>query len=199
MTFLSFLRHTVILFSVLLLGACGLSPQAVVVEPKPSVAYQALGQIQSVAVQVRDDRTEDHLGSRGGTYAETSVLTIGNDLPKAIYDAVTNGLHQQGFNAMNPGQTDHRLEVTLEELLYTPAEGAVVNRVTIDALLRADVYKGHQHLYTNTYKSQTLHNTVSTPTSKKNQTIITEELNRTLTRLLQDESLLTVLRDGRIL
>jgi len=199
MTFLSFLRHTVILFSVLLLGACGLSPQAVVVEPKPAVAYQALGQNQSVAVQVRDDRPEDHLGSRGGTYAETSVLTIGNDLPKAIYDAVTNGLHQQGFNAMNPGQTDHRLEVTLEELLYTPAEGAVVNRVTIDALLRADVYKGHQHLYTNTYKSQTLHNTVSTPTSKKNQTIITEELNRTLTRLLQDESLLTVLRDGRIL
>lgn len=195
----SLLRHALVFISVLLLSACGLSPQAVVVEPKPDVAYQALGQNQPVAVQVRDDRPEDHLGSRGGTYADTSVLTIGNDLPKAIYDAVTNGLHQQGFNAMNPGQTDHRLEVTLEELLYTPAEGAVVNRVTVDAFLRADVYKGHQHLYTNTYKSQTLHNTVSTPTAKKNQAFITEELNRTLTRMLQDKNLLTVLRDGRIL
>lgn len=193
----SWIRRALLITTFALLSACGLSPQAVVVEPKPDIAYQTLGQNQSVAVQVRDNRPEDHLGSRGGTYAETSMLTVGNDLPKAIYEAVTHGLHQQGFNAMNPGDTDHRLEVTLEELLYTPADGAVVNRVTLDALLRADVYKGHELLYTNTYKSQTLHNTVSTPTAKKNQEFITEELTRTLTRMLQDENLLLILREGR--
>ncbi|HLR18158.1 MAG TPA: YajG family lipoprotein [Alcanivoracaceae bacterium] len=197
MTLKHFLKpFTLMATSLLFLSACALSPQAVVVEPKPELPYQSLGMNQSVTVLVKDDRPEDHFGTRGGTYPETSVLTLGNDLPKAIYTAVTHGLHQQGFNAMNPGDTDHHLNIILEELRYTPAEGAVVNRVTVDATVRAEIYKGDTHLYTNAYKSQTLHNTVSTPSMKKNEEFITGELNRTLTRILSDEKLLLILRDG---
>ncbi|SRR5690625_970447 len=192
-----FYRVFLLTVMALFLPSCALSPQGIDIQPTPEVEYSAFGGNAPVAVQVRDERPEDHLGSRGGAYPDTSLLMVNNDLPKEIYDAVTKGLHQQGFNVLNPGNKARRLTLYVDELRYTPAEGTVVNGVTVDVRLRAEVQEGSQLIYRNRYHSETEHKMPFTPSTGKNQTLINQELTRTLERLLKDEKLLSALKDGK--
>ncbi len=180
-----------------LLHGCGLSPQRVDITPSPQVEYSAYGANTPVSVIVRDERPNDELGSRGGTYPDTSLLLINNDLPKAVYEATTKGLHQQGFNVLNPDGHQRQLTVFIDELLYTPAEGTVVNGVTMQAFLRAEIRQQGDLIYSNRYRSKTEHSMPITPSTSKNADFINNELTRTLERLLKDQQLLEALKEGR--
>lgn len=182
---------------ILLLQACGLSPQLVDITPSPQVEYSAYGANAAVNVLVRDERPNDELGSRGGTYPDTSLLLINNDLPKEVYEAITKGLHQQGFNVLNPDNRQRQLTVFVDELFYTPAEGTVVNGVTVQALVRAEVHQADELIYSNRYRSETEHKMPVTPSTSKNTAYINSELTRTLERLLNDKRLLEALKEGR--
>jgi len=184
-------------FIVLLLQGCGLSPQRVDITPTPQVEYSAYGANTSISVLVRDERPNDELGSRGGTYPDTSLLLINNDLPKEVYEATTKGLHQQGFNVLNPDNRQRQLTIFIDELLYTPAEGTVVNGVTVQALVRAEVHQANDLIYSNRYRSETKHKMPVTPSTSKNVIYINNELTRTLERLLNDTRLLEALKDRR--
>lgn len=180
----------------LFISGCGLSPQLVDITPTPTVEYSAYGANTPVTVLVRDERPEDHLGSRGGTYPDTSLLLVNNDLPKEVYEAVTKGLHQQGFNVLNPSKQPRQLTVFVDELLYTPAEGTVVNGVTVQAVIRAEIRQGDELVYSNRYRSETEHKMPVTPSTSKNKAYINAELTRTLERLLNDKGLLEALKEG---
>lgn len=186
-----------VIIGYLLISGCALSPQLINIKPTPEIEYSAFGANTPVTVLVKDERPRDHLGSRGGTYPETSLLLINNDFPKEIYQAVTRGLHQQGFNVLNPAQDQRNLTVLVDELFYTPAEGTVVNGVKVEALLRAEVHQDNELIYSNRYRSETDHKMPVTPSSNKNAEFINDELTRTLERLINDKRLLQALKDGR--
>lgn len=181
----------------LLISGCALSPQLISIKPTPDIEYSALGANTPVTVLVKDERPEDHLGSRGGTYPETSLLLISNDFPKEVYEAVTRGLHQQGFNVLNPKHNQRNLTVFVDKLFYTPAEGTVVNGVKVETLLRAEVHQDNELIYSNRYRSETDYKMPITPSASKNAAFINDELTRTLERLINDELLLKALKDGR--
>lgn len=191
------LKTAIALWAAVLFTGCALNPQKIDIHPNPEVEYQNIGKNKSATVRIKDDRSDDHLGFRGGTYPETSVLELNNDLPKVLYETVVQGLHRQGFNVLNPGNNKRQVQVTLEEFDYKPAEGIVVNYVTTSAVIKAEVYENGSKIYSNRYRSETEHKTVVTPNNKKNEELINKELTRTLERVLSDKKLLTALRDGK--
>ena len=181
-----------VLLCTALLAACGLSPQVVNIQPAPEVASATVGQNQSVNVRARDARESDAFGSRGGVYPETSLIRPGNDVPKALYEAVTNGLHVQGFNALEPGQDATELEVRLVELSYTPADTSVVNRIEVSARVEAIASRPNVE-HTGRYQSSVTHDMPLTPSARRNEAMLNDVLERTLTRLLTDPKLLAFL------
>ncbi|MCH8544771.1 MAG: YajG family lipoprotein [Alcanivorax sp.] len=190
--------HNVLLVAGLaaLLSACGLSPQVINIQPEPNVARSSVGGNSSVSVTARDAREGDAFGSRGGVYKETSLIRPANDVPKALYEAVTQGLHQQGFNALNPSAGATTLEVRLTELSYVPADTSVVNRIEVSARVEAIARReseGGSAEHTGRYQSSVTHDMPITPSARRNETMINEVLERTLERLLSDPKLLSFL------
>ncbi|WP_223428179.1 YajG family lipoprotein [Alcanivorax limicola] len=179
-----------------LLSACGLSPQVINIQPEPEVSRSSLGGNASVSVTARDAREGDAFGSRGGIYQETSLIRPANDVPKALYEAVTQGLHQQGFNALNPSADATTLEVRLTELSYVPADTSVVNRIEvsarIEAIGRRESPDGSVE-HTGRYQSSVTHDMPITPSARRNEVMINDVLERTLVRLLSDPKLLSFL------
>lgn len=185
-------RTLLALAAAALLTACGLSPQVVNLSPSPQVESTNVGQNYAVSVLARDARDGDAFGSRGGIYPETSLIRPGNDVPKAIYDAVTRGLQTQGFNAYNPTDGATHLEVRLLELKYVPGTGNVVNRVEVSALVEASASRG-QLEHTGRYQSSVTHDMPMTPSARRNEDMINDVLERTLARLLADPKMLSFL------
>lgn len=186
------LSRSALLFCAALLSACGLSPQVVNLQPEPEIASANIGRNHSVNVTARDAREQDAFGSRGGVYAETSLIRPGNDVPKAIYEAVTKGLHVQGFNAFNPGSDATQLEVRLVELNYVPADTSVVNRIEVSARIEAVASRPNiEHI--GRYQSSVTHDMPITPSARRNEAMLNDVLERTLTRLLTDPKLLAFL------
>lgn len=170
---------------VLLLSACGLSPQVVNVAPSPQADSGTNGRNAPVRVEVHDERPQQHIGSRGGVYPDTSLIRPANNVAKALYDAVTRSLQSMGYNALNPGDAATELQLRLTELSYVPAEGAVVNKVVITAKLEATARRGSaEHI--GRYQSSVTHETPLTPSASRNEQMINDVLERTLNRLLVD-------------
>ena len=185
-------RTLLALLTAALLSACGLSPQVVNLAPSPAVENSNVGENRAISVLARDARDKDEFGSRGGIYPETSLIRPGNDVPKAIYDAVTAGLQAQGFNAYNPTSEATNLEVRLTELSYTPGEGNLVNRVQVSASVEA-VASRPQVEHTGRYQSSVTHDMPLTPSAARNEEMINDVLERTLARLLSDPKMLSFL------
>lgn len=183
------MRHRLmIMATALLLGGCALSPQQINVQPAPQVSSGNLGHNQAVKVIAVDSRGQLAFGSRGGVYADSATIAPANDVRQAIADAVRQGLQKLGFNAYNPGDAATTLEVRLEELSYTPEQGAVVNQVTLKLKLRAVATRGNT-THTGTYQSNVVHKSLFTPSQADNQTMINDILGEAIQRMLGDPSM----------
>ena len=174
------------------LGGCGLSPQTVQMEPAPDVESANVGHNAAVLVTVDDQRERDEIGTRGGIYAETSLLRPANKVDEALLGAIQRGLQNQGFNAFNPGGDATRLQVALTELSYKPEDSSVVNRVEVGAELEVRAERPEAD-YTGRYRSTIRHDQPFTPSARRNETLLNDVMNRALNRMLADNKLLAFL------
>ena len=182
----------IVLFSSLLLSACGLSPQKINIEPSVDVADTNIGRNTPIQVSVVDLRDSRAFGSRGGVYPETSLIRPANDIEEEVRKTVARGLQSKGFNAYNPGEDAVTLEVRIEEFSYVPEEGSVVKKVEVAANLVAVAERGDT-THTGRYQSKVTHQQPMTPSARRNANILNDVLNRSLNRLLADEQLLAFL------
>jgi len=176
------------------LGACAHSPQQMRLEIQLAVEPRNLGMERVVLVTAADRRSNKVVGSRGGVYAQTSLITIRNPVEVELVRTVTGGFSKWGFvSANNSGAVSPlKVHVVLEELSYASSGGFYTKPAILNAIVSVTIDRGN-YQYSSRYKSSSERRFLTTPSNRDNQDLINELLQETLSRLFQDAKLIDFL------
>lgn len=176
----------------LALSGCAHSPQQLSLNPELNVDLVPVGQGQPVNVRVEDGRSSQTLGSRGGMYADTSLINVSSDqlVPKLQAQA-EKGVRLLGFTPVSGRSDVPQITLTVVELKYQVPQGVYVTEANISATLKADV-KNRQS-YSGRYSASTNQRFAKAPSEETNTRLISEVLSDALGRAFQDNTLSQVL------
>jgi uncharacterized lipoprotein len=182
----------------MLLGACALSPQEVALHPVATIGVtQNIGHNKPLLVVGKDVRKSVVIGTRGSTYAETSLIRASNKVAEDLASQVRQNLQSRGFNTFNAPSGSPELQVQLVSLDYTPASGYIINRILVDASIQALLKKADGSTFTRLFSSSITFRQPWTPSADKNQAMLNDVLSRCLTKLLEDPLLMEQLAGGK--
>lgn len=181
------MKKIILSLFVLIISACAYSPQQVTIKPDIAMEGEQYGNGRSVLVSATDERANKTLGSRGGVYEETSVITLGNDITQAIVNATKAKLATQGFN-VNAQASDADMNVVVEELVYDIEDKGVIKNVTLRCLVRVDIKAGSEN-FSGRYKTGSGQEVAFYPNMQKNEELINKVISDTLARALSDAKL----------
>ncbi|MGJ8686688.1 MAG: YajG family lipoprotein, partial [Spongiibacteraceae bacterium] len=137
----------------LVFTGCAYSPQQIHVAPVFSPLSEAVGGGRSVHVRVSDGRQNKVLGSRGGSYRDTALVTLENDLAQSLSSALATQLQSMGYVVDSLQADTVDLHLIVDSLVYDniDADGpaytinmGVVTRV--EAARGGDQYQGHYRI-----------------------------------------------------
>lgn len=171
------------------LAACAYSPQQLNVQPVLTIGSgEAFGNGRPIAVSASDQRSNKVLGNLGGVYANSSTITIANDLDSALSRAANGLLATQGFvvNSADPGAV--QLTIIVENITYTTPDEGVGATVKLHSALRAEGVKGGE-TFSGRYESDSERRMVSKPDAKENEKLVSDLLSNTLRRMFEDARL----------
>jgi len=171
-----------------LLEACAYSPQQLTLNPTIGGFDEPYGNSRAVAIVVEDQRSEKTLGTRGGVYEQTSVITLANSLEQSVGRAATAKFATQGFVVNSLAGQPATIKIIIDKLSYDVPVDNMVKKVLLAASLRVQASSGGA-TYTGQYHTESEHPTVVTPSMKKNEKIVNELLSATLRRLFEDPKL----------
>ena len=157
----------------LTLVGCANSPQQLSPQPKVTAQLAAVGHGQPVSVRVVDGRPSPTLGSRGGLYPETALISVnGQDVLPKLQAQAEAAVRLLGFTPTNsPGVP--QLTVTLAELKYqSPKDGLYVTR-----------------RYSGRYAASLNQRFGMSPNQETNTKLVSDVLSDALTRLFKDPSI----------
>lgn len=177
----------------LTLVGCANSPQQLSPQPKVTAQLAAVGHGQPVSVRVVDGRPSPTLGSRGGLYPETALISVnGQDVLPKLQAQAEAAVRLLGFTPTNsPGVP--QLTVTLAELKYqSPKEGLYVTEADITASIRADV-QGASRRYSGRYGASLNQRFGMAPNQQTNTKLVSDVLSDALTRAFKDPTIGQVL------
>ncbi|SDU82621.1 YajG family lipoprotein [Pseudomonas mucidolens] len=175
--------------SCLTLVGCANSPQQLSPQPKVTAQLAPVGQGQAVSVRVVDGRPSPTLGSRGGLYPETALISVtGEDLLPKLQAQAEAAVRLLGFTPGNsPGAP--QLTITLAELKYqSPKDGLYVTEASIGATFRSDVNAGTRR-YNGRYAASLNQRFGMSPNQETNTKLVSDVLSDALTRLFKDPSI----------
>lgn len=181
-----------LLSPLLLLSACALSPQYVEIDPDIEVNSQ-LPVAQVVSVQVEDNRGQEALGTRGGTYSDTSFIYPSKSLSESLKPAAEQALQEMGLETQGASPMPIKLTLIVDQLSYQMNNSAVPKVVTLNTRIRATVDRGGEH-YEGRYSSSKSRNFMTSPNEEANRQMVNAVLSETLTRLFNDPEILQRLR-----
>lgn len=174
-----------VLAAALAMAACAYSPQQVMIQPELDVADDVYGQGRIVAVQAEDQRSNKAIGSRGGAYPDTSLITPANDISEAMVKATKAGLRQQGFSVDSNQPPVATFKVIVDTLNYENDKDTVTAKVNLMAVLRVEINVAEK-THSGVYKSAISQQLVIKPTAGTNEKLINKVLSQTLQRALAD-------------
>jgi uncharacterized lipoprotein len=181
---------------VLLVAACAYSPQQIVISPtvdSPAVSY---GAGRAIAVTAKDNKAGQVLGSRGGIYEETSVVTIANDLGVMLTELAKQQLSDDGFSVSDlPTLGVDKvpfIELTIEDIKYELTQVISPKKLMLSVVVAAEVYNGRE-TYTRRYATTQNYTLIVAPTMNKNTELLNKAFSETLTRMFNDPQLKTFL------
>jgi len=173
---------------VMLLAACALSPQVVVIDPvvKPGTATSAQGN-SSLDIRVRDTRKSTVIGQRGGVYEATSHISTDDNMIKTLQNRIARAFADLGY-AMNTGNAAAELTVDVIDISYVTAVEKFVRTVEIKSAIKATCRKDGQE-YTSSYRVTNKKEVLKVPTEEENEKLVNEAVAIVLERLLSDGEL----------
>lgn len=177
-----------LLFGLLGLGGCALSPQTVDLEPQAKVNAQAQLNRQTIQLQALDARPSTVVGSRGGVYADTSLITTGLELPARLRAASAAALSLKGFDATAERQPQ-ALRIYLDELSYQVPEGEYVTQIDLAATIRVVAEANNKGRFTGRYRATQQEVVAKAPSSAGNQELLNQVVSSALTRAFEDPKL----------
>jgi uncharacterized lipoprotein len=170
-----------------LISGCAVSPQSIVINPQVAASGPAYGQGRALVINVDDRRSSGVLGSRGGVYENSSLITISNDINGALLLAAQSAAAQLGFDGTSSAKPA-TLTLALDELIYDTQTQNLINTVTIIAKITLTTTIGSSN-HTGQYQTERSHKLPQLPDAQKNQDIISEALSTSLERGFSDISL----------
>lgn len=171
------------------LAACAYSPQQLNVQPVLTIGSgEAFGNGRPIAVSASDQRGNRVLGSLGGVYANSSNITIANDLEAALTKAANGLLATQGFVVNSADPAAVQLNIAVEDIRYATPDEGVGTTVKLYAALRAEGSKGGE-TFSGRYESESSRRMVTKPDAKENEKLVSELLSNTLRRMFEDAKL----------
>lgn len=173
---------------VLFVAGCAVSPQQVAVEPHTDESFpSAVSSGITVNVLVRDMRDTAVLGSLGGTYPESSMLTASNNVTGDIRDLLADKLAEAGYEVVDE-DARFQLRVDLRQLSYERDSSGVGSEVRVVADLLARIEEGSAY-FENTYIERQNQSRATRPTAEDNKMFVEETLNASLDRLVRSQRL----------
>lgn len=174
---------------------CAVSPQQINIEPRSEATFAGSGAGTSVNLQVRDNRGTNSLGSLGGTYPETSMLTTSNDVAADLNNLLRQKLTNAGY-VVTANNADFNLVVSLNELSYEYATAAVVARevqTVVELAFRAENASGMSYRE-GRFRTPSTQPRATRPTPEENKQFLEEALTETIDRLLAHQPLVEFMR-----
>ena len=170
-----------------LMGGCAVSPQSIMIYPQATLAGPFYGQGRALTIKVEDRRSSSVVGSRGGVYETSSVITIANDINAALLVAAQSSAAQLGFDGSSSA-APAQMTLILEQLNYATATKSLIHTISLEAKITLITSVGGSS-HTGHYKTENSHQFSQLPDAQKNQQIISEVLSTTLERGFSDLSL----------
>lgn len=191
------LRYILVGAAVVLTGfltGCGLSPQYLKPEPRFTGQVASVGQGQQVTVQVSDARSSAVIGTRGGLYADSSVINVSGPafLPRlqAETDAAVRML---GFTPVARGTDNAQLNLKLTELTYQTVEkNPVAKEAKLQAVYVLEVKNGSRR-YNGRYAATLTQGYAKAPNEQTNTEWVSQVLSEGLQRVFNDPAIGQVL------
>ncbi|WP_269617598.1 YajG family lipoprotein [Zhongshania sp. BJYM1] len=177
----------------LLITACAQSPQAIQIAPEFTTPALTTGNDSPVNVRVSDQRANKVLGSRGGPYRETSVITLANDLSLPVEKALSSYMASMGYNvdSLNPNTTD--LHVIFTSLVYDhPKEDGVGYDMDMLATVEVQASRGIEH-YEGRYRVKRNQKFFNAPSNSHNTKLVNDLVAEVLVSMFSDPKLVAFL------
>ncbi len=178
-------------FLVLLCSACAYSPQQIQIAPDLGVTAKRYGQGMPVTVVARDERSAQVIGSRGGVYAQTSTISISNNLTQAVEQSATARLAAQGFS-VNGTEQGTLMTLFVDEIAYDVIDNTIPKEIKMEVVMRVELENDGRTL-TNRYKTEAEHRLLASPNAEKNQKMVNDLLSQTMTRVFEDPKVMAFL------
>ncbi|EZP67007.1 MULTISPECIES: YajG family lipoprotein [Pseudomonas] len=174
----------------LTLVGCANSPQQLSPQPKLTTQLAPVGHGQPVSVRVVDGRPSPTLGSRGGLYPETALISVtGQDVLPKLQAQAEAAVRLLGFTPSANAPGAPQLTITLAELKYqSPKEGLYVTEAAIGATFKSDVTAGTRR-YSGRYGASLNQRFGMSPNQETNTKLVSDVLSDALTRLFKDPSI----------
>jgi uncharacterized lipoprotein len=190
----STLMKTLALASLLLLTACAQSPQAIRVAPNFSAPITQDGRNSPVHVRVSDNRQNKVLGSRGGTYRNTSVITIANNLSLAVEAPLAKHMAAMGYDTDSLSADTVDLHVIFDSLVYNhPIEHEVGHDMDMLATVIVEARRGNEH-YEGRYRVKRKQKFFNAPNESRNAELVNDLVVEVLSSMFEDPKLVAFLR-----
>jgi uncharacterized lipoprotein len=168
------------------LSGCALSPQIVQLQPSLAIDETNIGQGRTIALDAVDRRAGKTVGTRGGVYRDSAVISTGEDVAATLRRSMADALGAQGFRVLEPGATaDLSMTVGLEELSYKAYGEPVVRTLEIAAKVSNAVARGDQRYTANAGITDT-RNVLRAPAPEDNEAYINDTMAKALEKLLND-------------
>ncbi|CAA0082066.1 Uncharacterised protein [Zhongshania aliphaticivorans] len=192
----SSVMKTCVLLAVMCLAACAQSPQAIRVAPIFPEPLKMSDNKSPVHVRVSDQRTNKVLGSRGGAYRDTAVITLANEgLSQPLEKALSAHMAAMGFDvdSLNPSTTD--LHVIFTSLVYNhPKEGGVGHDMDMQATVEVEAVRGNEH-YNGRYRVKRNQKFFNAPSDAENSDLVNELVAEVLNSIFADSKLVAFLQN----
>ncbi len=191
----SLMGFSVSLFMCLFLASCAISPQAINLNPSVTVSKNNIGQGRTINLKVVDKRTTKALGTRGGIYSSTALVTIAGGPEEPIRQELYGALSGYGFNVGNDSIAESDIDLTIEiEALGYQTVGDKFPKVIKNNILLKAICTKEGSKFSSRYAANKEEEVLMAPTANKNERTINGLVSKALSAMVEDKKLLDFLR-----
>ncbi|WGL15004.1 YajG family lipoprotein [Microbulbifer bruguierae] len=175
-----------------LLAACAHSPVQVVVQPQVQVAPDNIGAGYTVTTRGVNQLAGGGLGSLGGIYADSSNVTLANNIEDSMAQALSQGFESWSFRSVG-GPADVQVVANLTALSYDSPNTLYTTKVDSGASIQLQVSVKGAVFYGN-YSTSGKDRNLIKPSREEVEATVNRLLSATLQRAFEDEKLKSFLR-----
>lgn len=174
----------------MLLTACAMSPQTIVVKPDLKIASMPIGHGRSVKVETHDIRSDKTLGTLGGVY-KSAYLSTDDRMEKSITQEAITVLQSWDFVAVPAtlGSQD-MTSFTMEVLDIDYQRPATSVGGTVEVKCRVGVkVQANNKSYRGEYLSKRSEQVAIMGTAAGNRRLVNDTINQALSQIFTDSKL----------